>query len=429
MNSGSKPLATTRKVNAGGTIFRYGDPGDCAYVIDAGEVEIFVEVDGQRQVVSRLGPGKLFGEMAIIDHRARMASAEAATDCVLTVITIEQLQTRLDLLDPVLRLCLDTITGRLRKTMEAGPPLVPGNDVADANVSASFAVNRIRLENELRIAIDDGQLRLYLQPILDLHRHQIVGFESLVRWQHPRDGLIGPDEFIPIAESSGMIRQITQWVLGEACRARTEMLRSQHQHSQTLEKTFISVNLSATDLTNPDLCKELLALVSRHNFPAHYIKLEITESLLMSAPDTAAATLGECRERGFQVAIDDFGTGFASFGYLQQFAVDGLKIDRRFINSLATAAKDRAIVGSMINLATSLEIPVIAEGIEEQCQADVLAEMGCDFVQGFLYARPRPWQDLIGADFSYRQRRVYDRKDAEPALTAPGQKKTGKISA
>lgn len=403
-------MPTTRKVGAGDYIFRFGDPGDCAYVIDSGEVQIIVSVDGEDRIASRLDAGKLFGEMAIIDRRARMASAIAATDCILTVITIDQLNTRLDLLDPVLRLCLDTITGRLRSAMHTNPLLVPAtaesrHDLIDGASSAISAVTRIRLENELRFAINDNQLCLYLQPILDLANSQIVGFESLIRWKHPQRGVIGPDEFIPVAESSGLIGGITDWVLAEACRARAELMAKAPLGGRMLEDAFISVNLSAQDLVSPALAERLMGHLRDHDLPPECVKLEITESLLMSAPELAARSLGQCRDMGFQVAIDDFGTGFASFGYLQQFAVDGLKIDRRFISGLASAAKDRAIVGSMINLASSLDIPVIAEGIEDQQQADVLSELGCGYVQGFLYARPAPWQDLMGVDLLTVQRR------------------------
>ena len=377
-------------------------------MIESGNVDIVVEYLGREKTVARLGRGKLFGEMAIIDQRTRMASALASTDCILTIITVEQLHSRLDSLDPVIRLCLDTIAGRLRNAMQSNPMLMPITDEMPSYDPISPTVDRLHLENELKSALESDQLCLHLQPILDLASRQTAGFEALVRWNHPGRGLLEPSEFIPIAESSGLIVSVTEWVLNEACRAREALATCSSQKEGQLNNIFISVNLSARDLSTPHLAERLLVHVGHYELPPECIKLEITESLLMEAPKVAALALSRCRERGFKVAIDDFGTGLASFGYLQDFQVDGLKIDQRFIANLAHSARDKAIVDSMINLAKSLEMGVIAEGIENEDQANVLSHMGCELVQGFLYSHPAPWKDIIKKQLISPKRRATD---------------------
>jgi EAL domain-containing protein (putative c-di-GMP-specific phosphodiesterase class I) len=248
------------------------------------------------------------------------------------------------------------------------------------------ARERLQTEIELRRALSQGELRVYYQPIVSLADRSISGVEALARWQHPTRGLVSPLEFIPLAEDTGLIIPIGQWVLEQACQ-QVRVWRDQHP---SLASLVVSVNLSARQFQRADLVSEIKRAAREAGLEPSALKLEITESTVMQDPERAAATLRELKALGFQLAIDDFGTGYSSLSYLKRFPVDTLKIDRSFVDGLGADTQDSAIVRSVVELAQALDVSVTGEGIETAIQESELRTLGCDGGQGFLFARPLP---------------------------------------
>jgi diguanylate cyclase (GGDEF)-like protein/PAS domain S-box-containing protein len=236
---------------------------------------------------------------------------------------------------------------------------------------------------ELRWALEADELLLHYQPRLDLQSQQIVGAEALVRWRHPRRGMVPPDRFVPLAEKGGLIKPLTRWVLGHA----VAQCQRWQQQGRDLD---VSVNLSARNLQEPELVEHIGALLDERSLPARLLQLELTESAVMADAAHAAAVLGRLRAGGVEVSIDDFGIGQSSFGYLQKLPVSELKIDKSFVKDMTTVAQDAAIVRSTNQLGHNLGLKVVAEGVESQGTLDVLAALGCDGAQGYYIARPMP---------------------------------------
>jgi diguanylate cyclase (GGDEF)-like protein len=256
-------------------------------------------------------------------------------------------------------------------------------EVYDASLETR-AVERLETEIDLRRALERGEFTLDYQPIVDLGSGEIVEVEALVRWNHPERGRIAPAAFIPIAEETGLIVPLGQWVLETAC------AQAHDWHTRYTSRTplVMSVNLSGRQFQHPSLAVDIEHAVRHSRLDARYLKLEITESVLMRNIDTAVSTLHALKALDIQLAIDDFGTGYSSLSYLKQFPVDTLKIDRSFVNGLGTDAQDTAIVRSVVGLAKTLHMSVTGEGIETPAQQAQLARLGCDRGQGFLIARP-----------------------------------------
>jgi diguanylate cyclase (GGDEF)-like protein/PAS domain S-box-containing protein len=244
------------------------------------------------------------------------------------------------------------------------------------------ALELLQLETDLRRALDRAELRVYYQPIVSLHTEQIVGFEALVRWQHPQRGMIPPDMFIPLAEDTGLITVLGQIVLREACR----QLAVWQAQLPALPQLYMSVNLSAKQMAQPDLVELIAETLRETGLAPHQLKLEILESALIGRA-LAAETLGRLKDLGVQISIDDFGTGYSSLSYLHQFPVDTLKIDRSFISRMGVNGEHSEIILAIVTLARSLGMEAIAEGVETISQRDQLRELQCDYGQGWLFAR------------------------------------------
>ncbi len=245
------------------------------------------------------------------------------------------------------------------------------------NLTAS---RRLALENDLRRALGRGELRAYFQPIVEASTGAVAGHEALVRWQHPERGLIEPGEFIHVAEETGLILKIGEWMLREACRWATFI---------GVERGLpVSVNLSPRQFNDPRLATIVAAALEETGLPPHLLELEITESTAMQQTETTMATLKKLKEIGVAVALDDFGTGYSSFSYLKLFPVNTLKIDRSFIRDVERDGDHRAIVAAIVALAQVLNLKVVAEGVETEGQRQFLRGFGCERIQGFLTGRP-----------------------------------------
>ena len=242
---------------------------------------------------------------------------------------------------------------------------------------------RLTLVGALRRAIADDELTLFYQPKVDCRTGAVAGVEALVRWRHPQQGLIPPDRFIPLAEQTGLIRPLTRWVLNSAI----GQARAWHDEGLLLS---VAVNLSAHDLQDVELPGWLAALLAQWGVGPEWLKLELTESALMSDPAQALDVLTELCDLGVRIAIDDFGTGYSSLGYLKRLPAHEIKIDRSFVADMAAEERDRAIVRSTIDLGHNLGLAAVAEGVEDQRTLDLLGGLGCDLAQGFYLSRPLP---------------------------------------
>jgi EAL domain-containing protein (putative c-di-GMP-specific phosphodiesterase class I) len=234
-------------------------------------------------------------------------------------------------------------------------------------------------ELALRAALERSELRVWYQSEVSLAQPGIVGAEALLRWQHPSRGLLSPAEFIPVAEQTGLIVPIGNWVLGEACRQLAEWRR------RRAPRLSVSVNVSAVQLTQPDLPRTVAGILAREAVDPAALWLEITETVLMDDPESAVGILTALKDLGIQLTIDDFGTGYSSLSYLRRFPIDALKIDRSFLRGLG---RDEATVRLIINLARDLGLVVMAKGVETEEQLEELISLGCDRAQGFYFARP-----------------------------------------
>ncbi|APA85815.1 EAL domain-containing protein [Paraburkholderia sprentiae WSM5005] len=241
---------------------------------------------------------------------------------------------------------------------------------------------RLNLERRLRRALRDKEFLLHYQPQVEIGSGQIVGIEALVRWHDPEVGLVPPSSFIPLAEESGLIGPLSEWVLREACR------QNKAWQDQGLPPARVSVNLSARVFQQRDIAKLVTQVLDETGLEPKYLELELTESTIMRNAEEAVSMLNELHALGIGLAIDDFGTGYSSLSYLKRFPVDRLKIDRSFVSDIGMSGDDETITSAIIALAHSLKLQVIAEGVETSAQLDFLKERACDEMQGFYFARP-----------------------------------------
>jgi len=245
---------------------------------------------------------------------------------------------------------------------------------------------RRELEMDLRKALHNKEFELYYQPLVTLQTNEISAFEALLRWHHPTRGMISPAEFIPIAEETGLIIPIGEWVLKKACLETVNWP----------DHVKVAVNLSPSQLHNRNLVKVVTEALKESGMSAHRLQLEITESVLMQNTFATLATLHELRKLGVQIAMDDFGTGYSSLSYLRSFPFDKIKIDRSFIQDLSNGAEPLAIVHAVAGLANCLNMISTAEGVETQQQLETLQALGCTEMQGYLFSQARPAKDVLG---------------------------------
>jgi diguanylate cyclase (GGDEF)-like protein len=253
----------------------------------------------------------------------------------------------------------------------------------DAQMSAQ-ATERMQMRGRLGRALERGELELHYQPIIDLAARRVVGAEALLRWNQPELGLIPPASFIPVAEDSGLIVPIGNWVLHEACR------QGARWHATGMDGLVIAVNLSVLQFRRSDLLHTVLQALQESGLPPQYLELEVTESVLMEERDMVNATLQRLRQFGVRVSIDDFGTGYCNLGYLKSVPASKLKVDQALIRDMAGSTRDAGMVKAVIQMAHDLQLSVVAEGVETLMQRQMLEHFGCDYAQGYLFGRPVP---------------------------------------
>jgi EAL domain-containing protein (putative c-di-GMP-specific phosphodiesterase class I) len=330
-------------------------------------------------VLALLGPGEVIGEMAVIDHGPRTASAVAKKPTRLRLITRDHLESKVDSADPLIRVLLRLILQRYRAAV-AGKK---GGDKR-GDEARKAALSRLRFAQEIEQGLEREQFTLHYQPIVSLDGMQIAGFEALVRWNHPTRGLVPPSDFVPVMEESELIHRLGRWVLKSACAA----VRRLNARANAGAPLHVCVNLSGRELVNPTVIDNIQEALRVSGVPPAALRIEITESALVSNLDFAVSVIRSCREMGVQIAVDDFGTGYSSLNYLRHFAVDTLKIDRSFVRPVHTEEDNRKILRTIRDLAHALNMTIVAEGVEDLGQMRMLRDLGLECAQGYLFSRP-----------------------------------------
>jgi predicted signal transduction protein with EAL and GGDEF domain len=252
------------------------------------------------------------------------------------------------------------------------------------------AFRRLSLESSLRRAIERSELIVHYQPQVLAREGRIIGVEALVRWSHPDMGLVFPGQFIPLAEETGLIQEIDEWVLRTAC------AQSAKWTAAGLPKITMAVNLSGHEFRRADLVERVGSIVAQEDLEPARVELEMTESVLMEQASRAMDIVSGLKARGFRIAVDDFGTGYSSLAYLKRFRADVLKIDGSFVKDVATSPDDAAIVSAIVTLAQTLRMTALAEGVENTLQRAFLHEQGCELMQGYLFGKPMPAEAIEG---------------------------------
>lgn len=364
---------------AGEIIFKEGDSGDGAYIIEEGCVEVSVS-STQR---SRIGQGELFGEIALIDQQPRTATVRAVEHTVLIPIPRQLVKELLEKTDPVVRHLLLTILERYRSTRNQ-PTFDPSRStVFKRDTTRGVATQQLRLAHDIAEALREEQFEMFYQPICDLSSGRIAGYEALIRWHHPVDGMISPLDFLWVAEQTGQIREIGLWTLEQACLDWPSLRQRINHHAP-----FVSVNLSPSQLTGDGFVGEVKAIVSKYQMPASELKLELTETVIINNPELALQLLSKLTESGSTLALDDFGTGHSGLDSLHRYPIGTMKIDRAFVSQMLSSPHSAKIVQASIELAHSLKMDVVAEGIENEEERLALLELGCDYGQGWLFGKP-----------------------------------------
>jgi len=371
---------------SGHILFKYGEQRGDAYLIDSGAVEI-VREDGT--VLCTLGPGEIFGEMALIDDGARTATARTAALSDLFVIPREALQNRLNGLDPIMSLLMHILVDRYRRSRIDIPEAMqhdqPQNVTRDIQKQKDAALKELRITEDIRRGLEFDEFIPVFQPILKFPERKVVGFEALIRWQHPDKGFLTPNYFIPAAERSGIIREMDTMMLREVCRVMPDFLKRLGANANDF---FISVNLSGVDFETLDVIQHVRAALVDTGVDPRFINLEITESALIGDPDRAEQVLHGLKALGVSIALDDFGTGYSSLGYLHRFPIDTLKIDRSFVSQVQNAPRSLDIIRAIVGLAGNFKLDIVAEGIETEQDATTIIALGVGMGQGYLFGKP-----------------------------------------
>jgi len=351
-------------ITAHAELFREGEAGDSAYIIESGRVEISLLRDGHKVVIAELGPGDLFGEMALVSDGTRSATATALEETRVAAIHRSQLDAAMDDADPVLKLFMRVLLERFH---EASEKLHGHGSTARHPASEAYredldrAVENLHLRDELQRALQQREFVLYYQPIVELISGRIAGFEALIRWQHPERGLVGPFEFIGFAEKHGLIGGIGNWVMDEACAAAQRLAISLGDNSDSAP--FITLNVSALQLDEEGFIDRAGRSLDQAGVDPQRIKFEMTESLLLD---------------------------YSSLSYLHRYPFDTLKIDRSFVMTMLHSSDSMEIVRCILGMAQGLMLDVVAEGIENEDELSLLANLDCTYGQGYHFARPLP---------------------------------------
>lgn len=378
-------------------VFQWGDLGDSAYVIEEGCVEVLTGVGPELRRIAILTEGAMFGEVALLDRQPRTASVRALVPTRLIRIDRSHVEELMLRSDSVIQYLMQLLLARFRSTHDAaGLQKRPGGANTTDSVEAvdlhKAAVRTLSLAQDLSDAIDRQQLELFYQPLIAFDQLAVVGYEALIRWHHPTLGLISPIEFVPLAEKTGLIHRIGQWVLHRAVADWAELRPYCVSHAG--HPPFISINLSAPELAGGDIVGAVQNCLRQHQMAPQELRIELTETVIIQNMDAVAASLHALRALGIGIALDDFGTGYAGLDYLQSLPFTCLKIDKTFVQQVGQSDRSRHIIKAALELARSIGLSTIAEGIETADIGAQLSAMGCSHAQGYHYGKPMPKQQM-----------------------------------
>lgn len=421
-------------------IFRVGDPGDSAYVIESGSVEVLLGREPAHHRIHVLQQGDLFGEIALLDGKPRSATVRTLTPTRLVRIQREHVQTMLLKSDVVVQYLLQVLLDHVRRATAANQTLrsregmimasvnlllaergvsaltlaqiddasavsgklvlreQQGDEADKLNVSAFKALT---LAQSLSEAIDDDQLVLHYQPIIRFKDRKLAGFEALIRWRHPVLGMVRPDEFIAVAEKTGLIHRIGRFVLTQAI-LDWGQLRSLCSADEG-HPAFMSINLSAPELCQAGIVEQVESALKEQAMDPAELRIELTETAMISNLEVISSVAERLRSMGVGIALDDFGKGYAGLDALQSLPFSCLKVDKAFVDRMHASPRSTQIIRSTLEMARLLGMTTVAEGIEDQATCGVLEEMGCVYAQGYHFARPMPvdavkdWKAKSGA--------------------------------
>ena len=375
---------------AGEEIFRIGDRGRNAYVIERGEVEISNIQDGKDVIIARLGAGEIFGEMSMIDDAPRSATVRSSQDTDVIVIQRSRYMTRLHSDNPMMNLIIRVILNRFRETQH----LLVGKTIPEDRHDPSLeeirelAFSCINIEKDMRTALENGEFEMHYQPIVSLETGHIAGFEALMRWFKADGTFVSPADFIPLAEETGYIVELGRWALETSLENHKTLMATFQDAFPDQPTPFMSVNVSGLQLSDLKEIDALATIISDSGVNPEHIKLEITETMMVENFAFATEALEKLKGLGTSIALDDFGTGYSSLSYLHQFPLDTIKIDRTFVVNMDKSTNAHRVVRGIAKLALALETNIVAEGIEEKEQMDSLRDLGCQYGQGYYMSKP-----------------------------------------
>ena len=408
--------AHTKIVGQGEVIFREGEKGKCAYLIDHGRVEIRIGKGEESTPIAVLGVGDFFGEMSILDNADRSATAVALEPCELVEVSKSQINERVEDADPIVRFLITMLINRLRDSLRVSEELT-SSGVISVNRSSGHSVSKvvklselkknkavvekIKLERSLKAALDDNEFLIHYQPILDFKNGGVAGFEALMRWDSPKRGMVRPDIFMGIAEETSLIIPLGQWLVCQVIRDFSKIKKQ----TNSKKPLFMSINIAAKQFNDKNLFRTLLKACQQYGVQPKEIKLEITERELLKGA-FVFDWIKKARKMGFSVALDDFGTGFSSLSYLANLEVNNIKIDKSFVEKITDDVKSRNIVRCIVDMSKSLDLSIIAEGVETQKEWNLLKDFGCTYMQGYLYSKPLALNELIALLTGQKKRRA-----------------------
>jgi EAL domain-containing protein (putative c-di-GMP-specific phosphodiesterase class I) len=387
----------SRLYEKGDVIFRRGEPGDHAYFIERGAVDVIIDKDGADFVIAQLGPGEIIGEMSMIDDAPRSADVIATEDTELIVIQRSRFIKPLTSADPMMNLILRVVLTRFRNAQNRYSGLNIDSDTKNGSIEEirQMAFQRIHDERDLLRALEAQEFRMHYQPLVSLESGKIAGFEALMRWQKDDGSFVSPGRFIPLAENTGLIVELGRFAMETSLRDQNLFAEAFTRNNPGESLPFMSTNVSGLQLSDLDEIDRIGGIIHASGVDLEQVKLEITETLMVENPDHAANALKKLKALGISLAIDDFGTGYSSLSYLHMFPLDTLKIDRAFVNSMDQTENSRRIVHSIVGLALALDMNIVAEGIETEAQQMKLKELGCHYGQGYLFAKPQSADDAL----------------------------------
>jgi EAL domain-containing protein (putative c-di-GMP-specific phosphodiesterase class I) len=387
-------MAVRRELFAGEVLYRQGEPAESAWLIESGEIELSSLQAGRKVSQGVFGAGEMLGEVALLDDSPHTATAAARSESVLLEIDHEQFDERLNAADPVVRTLVGNLL-RYKRSVLANLPAdapLPAEDVACSDAEERSGIDKIRLEAELREALDTGALEVGYQPLYDFPAGRVTGYEALVRWNSPRRGPVSPAQFIKLAEETSLIVPIGEHVLEHVLDVLTQL---RDRGGEPVPS--IAVNLSARQLTEPGMAQQVISRVQRAQLPPGALKLEITESGMLDYA-SVAAVMQHCRAQGIPFALDDFGTGYSNLTHLHELEFEFVKVDQAFVRQMFDGARAMAIVQAIIAMAHTIGAEVVCEGVETREQLQRLAEMGVRYAQGYLVGKAAPREAVLSGE-------------------------------